>query len=240
MANYWDYLTGSSDNPPNPWMQPGAGPGPLGAPQPPQGAAPVPGMTLNTPPPWTPPPSSAAPPPPLPSTPVQPPMDPTDRDSLIKTIAGEAGREPPIGQAAVAHVILNRLAAGGYGDSITDIVKAPAAGVNPARGYKEFSMWNVPPAKGGNQGASIDPASDAYAKIGDVVDQAYYGGIPDPTGGATHYYAPRGMPGGRPPAQWPQDWFAAQPKVKVGSQIFVGGAGGPGQRPTVVGALGGG
>ena len=27
------------------------------------------------------------------------------------------------------------------------------------------------------------------AKIADVVDKAYYGGMPDPTGGATHYYA---------------------------------------------------
>jgi spore germination cell wall hydrolase CwlJ-like protein len=192
-------------------------------------------MTLNTPPPMTsaniPPPDGSAPTA-MPSTPRLPPMNPVDRDNLIKTVNGEAGSEPPEGQAAVVHVILNRLAAGGYGNSITDIAKAPAAGVNPALGYHEFSMWN-PPNKQGNKGANLDPNSDAYARIGDVVDKAYYGGIPDPTGGATHYYA------GQPPRQWPQDWLATQPKVKIGKQVFVGGASGPGQKPTVVGALGG-
>lgn len=229
MSDYWNYLTGGQQ--PNPWG--GAPPSP---------PPPLPtsfGTTLNTPPPWTPPPSSGAGPALTPSPAGPPPMDPSDRDNLIKTIAGEAGGEPPIGQAAVTHVILNRLAAGGYGDSISDIVKAPAAGVNPARGYHEFSTWN-PPSLGGNKGGALDPQSPDYARIGDIVDKAYYGGIPDPTGGATHYYAPRGMPGGRPPAQWPQDWFAAAPKIKVGSQVFVGGAGGPGQKPTVVGALAGG
>ena len=49
-------------------------------------------------------------------------------------------------------------------------------------------MWN-PASKQGNKGGQIDPTSDTYAKIADVVDKAYYGGIPDPTGGATHYYS---------------------------------------------------
>jgi hypothetical protein len=228
VSDYWSYLTGGQQPNPNP----GAAPPPF----------PALGTTLNSMPTSpTMPPSSAAPMSastltPGPSAP--PPMDPTDRDALIRTVAGEAGGEPPIGQAAVTHVILNRLAAGGYGDSISDIVKAPAAGVNPARGYHEFSTWN-PPSLGGNKGGALDPQSPDYARIGDIVDKAYYGGTPDPTGGATHYYAPRSMPGGRPPAQWPQDWFQSAPKVKVGSQIFVGGAGGPGQKPTVVGALSG-
>jgi hypothetical protein len=239
VANYWDYLSGSSDDAPNPWMQRGAAPGPLGAPQSPQGAASVPGVTLNTPPPWTPPPPSAAPPPPLPSTPVQPPMDPNDRDMLIKTVYGEASNQPVLGQAGVAHAILNRLAAGGYsGDApntIANIVTAPAVGVNPARGFKEFSPWNAPGVPESNPTAQhLDPDDPRYLKIADVVDKAYYGGIPDPTGGATHYYGY--MP---QPPKWAAP-LAAQNKVKIGGQTFVGLAGGPGQRPTVVGALGGG
>jgi hypothetical protein len=43
-----------------------------------------------------------------------PPLNPVDRDAMIKTIAGEAGGEPELGQAAVAHVLLNRAALGGY------------------------------------------------------------------------------------------------------------------------------
>jgi conjugal transfer mating pair stabilization protein TraG len=162
------------------------------------------------------------------------PMTNADRDALIKTISGEAGSESPAGQSAVVSVILNRLKAGGYGNSISDIVHAPAAGTNPNRGYKEFSMWNTAPAKGGNQGGAIGPGDPNYARIGDLVDKVYSGLIPDPTGGATHYYAPKLMPGGRPPAQWPQGWFNSQPKTKVGTQIFVGGPYGPGQSPSDV------
>ena len=69
-----------------------------------------------------------------------------------------------------------RLAA--YGNSITDIAKAPAPGRDGQLGYHEFlSMWN-PLNKQGNKGGQLDPNSDAYARIGDVVDKAYYGGIP--------------------------------------------------------------
>jgi hypothetical protein len=251
VSDYWNALSGNA--PTDLWFQRPSGvggmPGPQGSPSPEPPSPPVPGTTLNTQPPmsasysglpllsasppaYAGPPMSANPMSPPPSTPIQPPMNPVDRDTLIKTVAGEAGSEPVAGQAAVAHVILNRLAAGGYGNSITDIAKAPAPGRDGQLGYHEFSMWN-PLNKQGNKGGQLDPNSDTYARIGDVVDKAYYGGIPDPTGGATHYYA------GAPPKQWPQDWFNSQPKVRIGSQMFVGGPGGPGRQPMVVGALGG-
>ena len=96
------------------WLQRPSGVG--GMPGPPSQ-----GVTLNTPPPapglplmspsppaYAGPPTSANPMPPPPEAPVKPPMDPTDRDTLIRTVSGEAGSEPIAGQAAVAHVILNR------------------------------------------------------------------------------------------------------------------------------------
>ena len=66
-----------------------------------------------------------------PEAPVKPPMDPVDRDTLIRTVNGEAGREPIDGQAAVVHVILNRLAAGGYGK--LDHQYRQSAGARPRR-----------------------------------------------------------------------------------------------------------
>jgi hypothetical protein len=157
--------------------------------------------------------------------PQVPQMAPSDRDALIRTIAGEAGNQGPAGQAALAHVVMNRFAAGGYGDTVKDIVQAPAAGVKPSLGFHEFSTWNAP-AKGGNSIPQIMSSSDpAYTRIGDIVDQVYNGSIPDPTGGATHYYAPGAMPGGRS-----QSWagpLAAQNQVKIGNQVFVGGSAGP-------------
>jgi conjugal transfer mating pair stabilization protein TraG len=154
-----------------------------------------------------------------------PPLNPADRNWMIQTIAGEAGNQPPLGQAAIAHVIFNRVADGGYGgNSVQDVVNAP---VKPGSAFKQFSMWNAP-AQGGNAATTgLNPNSPDYAKIGSIVDQVYNGAIPDPTNGATHYYAPQGMPGGRPPPWAPA--LAAQNQVKIGNQIFVGGSIGPGQ-----------
>ena len=217
MSDYWNSL--SSNAPTNLWLQrPSGVPGPQAAASPP-----VLGTTLNTQPPLP-------QPEPTPSSAGGMPMDPVDRDNLIKTVYGEASNQPPLGQAGVAHAILNRLADGGYGNSITDIVKAPAAGVNPARGFHEFSPWNAPGVPESNPTAQNlspdDPnplLAKAYRNIGDIVDKAYNGLIPDPTGGATHYYGY--MP--RPP-KWAGP-LAAQNKVKIGDQTFVGGSTGPGQ-----------
>ena len=160
------------------------------------------------------------------------PLDPVDRDNLIKTIYGEARGEPALGQAGVAHAILNRVAAGGYGNTITDVVHAGVP--NPkdaARGYHEFSPWNPPGVPESNPTAqNLSPDSknpllaNAYANIGSIVDKAYNGLIPDPTGGATHYYGY--MPHGPPKWAGP---LAAQNRVKIGNQTFIGGSTGEGQ-----------
>jgi spore germination cell wall hydrolase CwlJ-like protein len=154
-----------------------------------------------------------------------PPMDPHDRDLMIRTIAGEASGEPPLGQAAVAHTIFNRAAAGGYGDGIAGVVQAP---VKPGSSYHQYSVWNAPGMPDSSAIVrNLKPSDPTYARIGDIVDQAHAGEIPDLTNGATHYYAPRSMPGGKAPP-----WAAAlarQNQVRIGNQIFVGGSTGPGQ-----------
>ena len=49
-----------------------------------------------------------------------------DLDSVTRTILGEAGPSAtPASMAAVASVIRNRLAAGGYGRTPSEIVHAP-------------------------------------------------------------------------------------------------------------------
>jgi conjugal transfer mating pair stabilization protein TraG len=152
------------------------------------------------------------------------PMSPHDRDAVIRTIAAEAGSEPPAGQAAVTHVIMNRVAAGGYGNSPAAVVQKPG----------EFSTWNgVTGFAHGKEGSKLitAPVSQIpnYNTIGSMVDKVYNGLIPDPTNGATHYYAPGSMSTGKPPP-W-AGALAAQNSVKVGTQIFVGGTQGPGQDP---------
>ena len=174
------------------------------------------------------------PPQPTPSSAGGMPLNPADREALIRTVYGEASNQPPLGQAGVAAAILNRLRAGGYSggapNTVANIVTAPAAGVNPARGFKEFSPWNAPGVPESNPTAqNLSPdnpnpvLAGAYRNIGDIVDKVYSGLTPDPTGGATHYYGY--MP--RPPG-WAAP-LAAQNRVKIGDQTFVGGSIGPGQ-----------
>lgn len=161
-----------------------------------------------------------------------PALSPQDRDLLIKTVYGEARGEPVEGQSGVAHAILNRVAAGNYGQGVQGVVQAPAQGVNPARGYHEFSPWN-PSGVAEGQTAALNalPTADprTYANLGRVVDQAYYGTQGDPTYGATHYY-------GRMPA--PPRWagpLAAHNLTKIGATTFVGRPDeGPGRIPTNV------
>jgi hypothetical protein len=166
-----------------------------------------------------------------------PPLNPIDRDNLIKTVYGEASDQPALGQAAVAHAILNRVNAGGYtGGAPNTITNVVHAGVpNPrdaARGFHEFSPWNPPGVPESNLAAQhLSPNDPNYQKIGAIVDQVYSGAIPDPTGGATHYFGY--MP--RPPKWLPP--LAALNTTKIGGQTFVGGYSGPGQQVGVQTAL---
>ena len=159
-----------------------------------------------------------------------PPLASTDRDAMIKTVAAEAGNQPPIGQAAVAHAILNRVAAGGYGQTPGSIQSVVTAPVKPGSQYHQFSVWNAPGMQDSSKTVrSLKPSDPLYASIGDIVDRVYSGAIPDPTYGATHYFAQRAMPGGRPPSG--ADWQAIlnQNVNKIADQTFVGGAEGPGR-----------
>lgn len=128
------------------------------------------------------------------------------RDLMIRTIAGEAGGESPEGQAAVAHVIMNRAGDGKYGPNIASVIMAP----------KQFSVWN-PGDPAGNIARNLDPNSPQYQRIGQIVDGVTSGNIPDPTGGARNYYNPRAAS----PSWGPQ--LAQSNDVTIGSHRFVGG-----------------
>lgn len=126
-----------------------------------------------------------------------------DRDLMIRTIIGEAGNQGPQGQAAVANVILNRVAAGKYGKSASDVVLAP----------NQFEPWSTRSAE--LQG--YKPQSAAYRNVGDIVDMAASGDLPDQTSGATHFLNAdivRQRRGGSLP-----DW-AAKPIAKIGDHTF--------------------
>lgn len=130
-------------------------------------------------------------------------LSPRDRDMMVRTILGEAAQEGPRGQAAVAHVILNRVHAGDYGKTPSDVVLAKG----------QFEPWSTK----SSQLMAIKPDSPAYQEAGDIVDMVAGGDIPDPTGGATHFLNPaivRARRGGTLP-----DW-AQQPVATIGNHQF--------------------
>lgn len=130
-----------------------------------------------------------------------------DRDALIRTIIGEAGDQPDVGKAAVASVILNRVAKGGFGGSdVTSVVHAPF----------QFEAWTH-----ADKLNAIDPKSADYQKIGAIVDGVAAGKVADPTGGALNFIDPElQVSMGRSIPSW-----AAGPGQRIGQHVFFGGTG---------------
>ena len=105
-----------------------------------------------------------------------------DRDTMIRTVIGEANNQGPRGQEAVAHVLMNRAADRRFPSNLTAVAKQ----------HKQFSAWNS--GVGGNSLVrKYNPGSLQYNRAAKAVDRVLSGQSKDPTGGATHYYSPAGM-----------------------------------------------
>jgi hypothetical protein len=129
----------------------------------------------------------------------QPGLDPQDRDAMIRTVLTEADSNDPSGWAAVASTIRNRLATGKYGDNPTAVVTAP----------DQFEVWQ------NGRAQAITPRHPNYEAAGRIVD-AVASGLPDTTGGATHFYSPGGQAVlGRQPPAWRK-----QPLTAIGGNTF--------------------
>jgi hypothetical protein len=132
-----------------------------------------------------------------------PDISSSDRDLMIRTVVGESDDQPAIGQAGVAHVIMNRLKDGRWGDTPSSVVLA----------RNQFEPWSTR----ARELIAIKPESDRYKKVASVVDDVLAGKIPDPTGGATHFLEPdivRRRRGGSLP-----DW-ASGPGLRIADHVF--------------------
>lgn len=135
------------------------------------------------------------------------PLDPPsgkDRDIAIRTVYGE---DPGKSALAVANVLRNRAVSGKFGgDTVSGVALAP----------NQFEPWNT---EGGRaRMAGLQPGSPEYERLGKVVDQAYTGAN-DPTGGATHFFAPQAQAAlGRNVPAWAQG-----PGQDIGPHRFFGG-----------------
>ena len=138
-----------------------------------------------------------------------------DRDAVIRTVYGEAGGETQLGQAAVAHVIRNRVEDPGFAETAGDVVFAP----------RQFSVWNTD-GSGNRLAEGLPEESPPYQQIGEIVDGVFGGQIQDPTGGATYYYSPEGMrdlvDSGYQPNEVPT-WLEQTTEQRGGTNIRIGG-----------------
>jgi len=106
-----------------------------------------------------------------------------DRDILARTLWGEARGESLAGQIAVAWTIRNRVTDGKakswWGEGYAGVCQKPY----------QFSCWNKnDPNYAYLSGAKPIPYRE-FAQAQIAADQVIDGKVPDPTGGATHYYA---------------------------------------------------
>ncbi len=107
------------------------------------------------------------------------PLSMEDRDTLIRTLYGEAANESEAGQIAVVHVIRNRLLRGParrFGGTPAGVCKQPW----------QFSCWNANDPQRPRL-LALGTASPTYLRLGAVVDKAWQ--MPDTVKGADHYYA---------------------------------------------------
>ncbi|HWA00445.1 MAG TPA: cell wall hydrolase [Caulobacterales bacterium] len=116
--------------------------------------------------------------------PRAPPIDPADVRLLAATAWAEARSEGEIGMRAVAHVVVNRVGEGRFGDSLNEVVLHP----------RQFSSWNRDDP---NRPLALHP--ERYARSGvnlatwrvaqEVAREVLEGRSTDPTQGALFYHA---------------------------------------------------
>ena len=123
-----------------------------------------------------------------------------DLDILVRTLWGECRGEPERGQVAVVHVIRNRVLQRGTGAA--EECQRPA----------QFSCWSDAQRPKLLALRRDDPL---YLSLQAVALAAW--SAKDITDGARHYYAPSGMPNGKPPA-----WAAfGTETLRIGGHIFL-------------------
>jgi spore germination cell wall hydrolase CwlJ-like protein len=140
-----------------------------------------------------------------PASAVAPGLSDRDKAILVRTVLGEAGGEPDDGQKAVAAVILNRLRSGKYGTTVPNVVTAKG----------QFEPWMTPEGRKRMLGYTADGAD--YQRAAANVDAMLAGDAEDPTGGATHFFAPKTQAAlGRNAPSWAQ----GDPLAVIGGHQF--------------------
>jgi hypothetical protein len=119
-------------------------------------------------------------------------------EALALTALGEASPNPAE-QRAVIHTVLNRQKVGGFGNSLPEILRPD-----------QFNAWE--------NAAELAAKRDTpqFKRALELVRQVRAGELPDNTGGATHFYAPRAQAEGN--AKNPKRYRSAVPSWAQGKE----------------------
>lgn len=128
-----------------------------------------------------------------------------DITNLARTIWGEARGEPRLGREAVAATVMNRVGAGKwFSGTVSQVVLRPY----------QFSAWLVSDPNRAKMLAA-DETTPGFLDALEIAALAMDGRLPDPTGGATHYYSKY-----IPPPNWT---IGGTKTAEIGSHIFYKG-----------------
>tara|TARA_R100000995_G_scaffold80725_1_gene52808 strand:+ start:874 stop:1812 length:939 start_codon:yes stop_codon:yes gene_type:complete len=140
-----------------------------------------------------------------------------DLDVLARTIAAEARSESVLGQAAVAHVALNRLVSQHGGEeNLTDILLDA----------EQFSAWNVSQDYTDMKNVYVNKNDPDYENARNISIAVLDGRITDPTYGSNHYYANKGKYKLTSPPYWYNEELkrAKTNRFQIGNHLFTGRA----------------
>ena len=139
-----------------------------------------------------------------------------DLDILARTVAAEARSESVLGQAAVAHVALNRLVSQHGGEeNLTDILLD----------NKQFSAWNKRQNYTDMKNVYINKNDPSYENAKSISIAVLDGRITDPTYGSNHYYANKGLNKISTPYWYNEQLKKAKTnRYQIGNHLFTGRA----------------
>jgi len=141
-----------------------------------------------------------------------------DLDILARTIAAESRSESVLGQAAVAHVALNRLVSQHGGkENLTDILLD----------NKQFSAWNENERQNYTdmKNVYINKDDPSYENAKSISIAVLDGRIADPTYGSNHYYANKGANKISSPSWYSDELKRAKTnRYQIGDHLFTGRA----------------
>jgi N-acetylmuramoyl-L-alanine amidase len=157
----------------------------------------------------------------------------SQRELLTRMVMMESTGQPQAGKEAVAHVILNRVADGRYGDGVQGVITRQTT-TKSGKVVAQFEPWGNPRTRAAMMATPTD--SRRYQEAKAAVDRVLSGESQDPTNGATHFLNKTTSAARGDSAMKPGGWGrTGRDQIKIGDHTFMKADAGRGPGPGPVG-----